>query len=99
MTTCRGGFEADEGPAAEAAGPPVYCVPPADVRLALLRPSPHRTFCEWKGDASYLALHLDGRTIHNVAWSYHEPLPGYEVIRDHLAFYAGLVDEAWVGEE
>ena len=41
----------------------------------------------------------DGRRIDNVAWSYPSPSPGYEAIRDHLAFYAGRVDEAWVGDE
>ena len=40
-----------------------------------------------------------GRVIDNVAWSYASPNPGYEAIRDHLAFYAGRVDEAWVGDE
>jgi len=83
----------------ETAGPPVYYLPPADVRTDLLEPSPHRTACEWKGEAAYHSLILAGRTTPNVAWSYPEPLPGYEAIRDHLAFYAGLVDEAWVGDE
>ena len=32
------------------------------------------------------------------AWSYPAPLPGFEAIRDHLAFYAGRVDACWVGE-
>jgi uncharacterized protein (DUF427 family) len=83
----------------ETAGPPVYYVPPADVRMDLLQPSAHTTFCEWKGDATYHTLVLGGRTTHNIAWSYPKPLPGYEAIRDHFAFYAGLVDEAWVGTE
>ena len=83
----------------ETAGPPVYYMPPADVRTDLLAASPHASYCEWKGQAAYRTLELDGRTIHNVAWTYPEPLPGYEAIRDHLAFYAGLVDEAWVGDE
>ena len=39
------------------------------------------------------------RRIDNVAWSYAAPNPGYEAIRGHLAFYAGRVDEAWVGDE
>lgn len=83
----------------ETAGPPVYYLPPADVRSELLRRSPHATICEWKGRAVYHTLQLPRRTIPNIAWSYPEPLPGYEAIRDHLAFYAGLVDEAWVGDE
>ena len=28
-----------------------------------------------------------------------EPLAGYESITDYVAFYAGRVDEAWVGDE
>ena len=83
----------------ETSGPPVYYIPPEDVRTDLLRPSPHKSVCEWKGNAAYHTLQLGERTIHNVAWSYREPLPGYEQIRDHLAFYAGLVDEAYVGDE
>lgn len=52
-----------------------------------------------EGPGAYHTLDLAGRTIHNVAWSYPQPLPGYEAIRDHFAFYAGLVHEAWVGDE
>ena len=68
--------------------------------MDLLRPSPHTSFCEWKGDAVYHRyVGPTGRIIENVAWSYPDPSPGYEVISDHLAFYAGRVDEAWVGDE
>ncbi|HEY5630065.1 MAG TPA: DUF427 domain-containing protein [Candidatus Limnocylindrales bacterium] len=83
----------------ETAGAPVYYVPPADVRSDLLAPTGHRSVCEWKGEASYSSIILPARTIANAAWSYVHPLPGYEVIRDHLAFYAWAVDEAWVGDE
>lgn len=83
----------------ETAGPPVYYLPPQDVRMDLLTPTEHVTHCEWKGDASYFTLRIGDRVIHNVAWAYPRPLPGFEAIRDCLAFYAGLVDEAWVGAE
>jgi uncharacterized protein (DUF427 family) len=83
----------------ETAGPPVYYLPPDDVRLDVLSRSPHTTMCEWKGQASYYTLTLDGRTVPNIAWSYLAPLAGYQAIRGHMAFYAGLVDEAWVGNE
>ncbi|HEY6014535.1 MAG TPA: DUF427 domain-containing protein [Candidatus Limnocylindrales bacterium] len=83
----------------ETAGAPVYYLPPDDVRLDLLAPSPHSTFCEWKGDATYRSYEARDRRIPNVAWSYEAPLPGYEAIRGYLAFYAQLVDEAWVGDE
>ena len=84
----------------ETAGAPVYYLPPADVRLDLLRLTEHATFCEWKGSARYWSIALpNGRSIPNAAWSYLDPKPGYEAIRDHIAFYAWAVDEAWVGDE
>lgn len=83
----------------ETAGAPVYYLPRIDVRMDLLAPSAHGTHCEWKGDAVYHSLAMPGRATPNIAWSYPHPCPGYEAIRDHLAFYAGLVDEAWVGDE
>jgi uncharacterized protein (DUF427 family) len=83
----------------ETAGAPVYYLPPADVRMDLLQPTSHHSFCEWKGEASYWSIALPDRTIPNVAWAYKAPMAGYEVIRDYLAFYAALVDEAWVGDE
>jgi uncharacterized protein (DUF427 family) len=83
----------------ETAGAPVYYVPPADVRMDLLLLTDHHSFCEWKGEASYWSIALPDRTIPNAAWAYKEPMAGYEVIRDYLAFYAWLVDEAWVGDE
>ena len=83
----------------ETAGAPVYYFPPEDVRMERLTPSPHQSVCEWKGDASYHRYAAGERIIDNVAWSYPDPKPGYEALRDHLAFYAGRVDEAWVGDE
>ena len=83
----------------ETSHPPVYYIPPEDVRIDLLTPARHTTFCEWKGAATYHSLTLPSREIPDIAWSYPDPNPGYEEIRDHLAFYAWKVDEAWVGDE
>jgi uncharacterized protein (DUF427 family) len=83
----------------ETAGAPVYYVPADDVRMDLLATALHSTHCEWKGDASYWSLTMGDRSIEQVAWSYERPLPGFEPITGYLAFYAGKVDEAWVGEE
>lgn len=83
----------------ETAGAPVYYVPRRDVRMDVLRLSPHRTWCEWKGEASYWSLHDGPRDVPNVAWTYEHPKPGYEAITGHLAFYASRVDEAWLGDE
>ncbi|MEO8470055.1 MAG: DUF427 domain-containing protein [Chloroflexota bacterium] len=83
----------------ETAGAPVYYFPAADVRLERFVTSAHGSFCEWKGNASYVTYDHGGRRIHNVGWLYAEPSPGYEVMAGYLAFYAGRVDEAWVGDE
>jgi uncharacterized protein (DUF427 family) len=83
----------------ETAGAPVYYIPSSDIRMDLLEPSMHGSVCEWKGAAAYHSLVLGDRRIEDVAWSYPRPKPGFEAIRDHLAFYAGKVDEAWVGDE
>ena len=33
------------------------------------------------------------------AWTYRDPKPGYEDLRDRIVFYAGRVDAAWVDDE
>jgi uncharacterized protein (DUF427 family) len=84
----------------ETAGAPVYYVPPEDVLASRLVAGHRRTVCEWKGEATYHDyVGPDGRRIESVAWSYADPNSGYEAIRGCLAFYAGRVDEAWVGDE
>jgi uncharacterized protein (DUF427 family) len=83
----------------ETAGAPVYYVPAADVRMDLLEPTAHHSFCEWKGEASYWSIRLSDRTIPNAAFGYLTPTAGYESISGYIAFYPGLVDEAWVGDE
>lgn len=83
----------------ETAGPPVYYVPPEDVRTGLFEPSYRETFCEWKGTATYHHLRSGDRLSRNAAWSYLHPLPGYEQIAGYIAFYPGRVDAAYLGDE
>jgi uncharacterized protein (DUF427 family) len=83
----------------ETASPPAFYVPREDVRLDLLVRSTRTSVCEWKGAATYWSLVVDGTTVRDVAWSYEAPNPGYEPIAGALAFYAGRVDAAWVGDE
>jgi uncharacterized protein (DUF427 family) len=58
-------------------------LPREDVRVPL-RPSPTRTRCPYKGEATYWSPDLDGRTVDDLAWSYETP-------RDEAAAIAGLV--------
>ncbi len=83
----------------ETAGAPVYYLPLDDVQMEYLRRTPHSSFCEWKGSATYYTLEIGGHSSPNAAWLYEQPSAGYEAIAGYLAFYAQRVDEAWVGEE
>lgn len=77
----------------ETSHPPVYYIPIDDVRLDLLERSGHHTICEFKGQASYYSFTGGGEVIHNVGWFYVSPLPGFEALRDAVAFYPQLADE------
>jgi uncharacterized protein (DUF427 family) len=79
--------------------PPAWYIPPEDVKMDLLRPSDHRTVCEWKGVASYWSLVVGDRTSPNCAWSYPQPTPAFQTLRDYLAFYANRVDACFVDDE
>ncbi len=76
---------------------PTYYIPPSDIVMSALVPTNHETFCEWKGRAVYFDLVVNGRRSVNAAWSYPAPTARFEQIRDHIAFYATSVDEAYVG--
>jgi uncharacterized protein (DUF427 family) len=84
----------------ETSHPPTIFVPPADLRLDLLTPSEARTtWCEYKGTADYLDSAVPGVNAVAIAWRYLDPSPGFESIRDHVAFYPGRVDAAWLDDE
>lgn len=83
----------------ETAGAPVYYFPPDDVRLDLLRSAGPGSVCEWKGRATYWDLDHPGDPVPRIAWSYPDPLTPFRSMAGWLAFYAGKVDEAWVGDQ
>jgi uncharacterized protein (DUF427 family) len=84
----------------ETSHPPTIYVPPGDVLAEHLLPSDARpTWCEWKGRARYLDIVAGDRRVPRAAWTYPEPSPAYAVLRDHVAFYPGRADAAWLGDE
>lgn len=83
----------------ETSHPPAYYIPPEDIRMEYLTATPHRTFCEFKGSASYWGITVNGRSTEDAGWSYKSPNPGYEAIKDCIAFFASRVDEALVDGE
>ena len=83
----------------ETSHPPTIYIPPDDVRGELLRPETGRSFCEFKGLAQYWSLAVGARQSLRAAWSYPDPAPGYEGLRDHLSFYPSRVEACFIGDE
>ena len=84
----------------ETSHPPVFYVPLEDIRDGVLEPADRpTTFCEWKGSASYYDVVAGGKRAERAAWTYREPLPGFEAIRGAVAFYATLMDACFVDDE
>jgi uncharacterized protein (DUF427 family) len=83
----------------ETSHPPSYYIPPEDIKTEYLTATKQRTFCEFKGAASYWTIKVGDRVSDNAGWSYKSPQKGYEAITDHVAFYAGRVDECYVDDE
>jgi uncharacterized protein (DUF427 family) len=75
----------------ETASPPTFYVPDSDINGSLLTEIAHDTFCEWKGNASYLAL-ADDPGQAPVAWYYKKPFPAFAMLMGYTAFYPGRVD-------
>ncbi|HUR94200.1 MAG TPA: DUF427 domain-containing protein [Gemmatimonadales bacterium] len=82
----------------ETSSPPAYYIPQADIEMRYLEPTDRSSFCEWKGEASYWSVNVGSREVKDAAWSYSQPDPGFEAIRDHIAFYPRRMDACWVGE-
>lgn len=74
----------------ETASPPTYYLPSDCVDWKQLVAVGHRSFCEWKGTATYFAL-TGGDSMRPVAWRYQNPSVSFAAIHDHLSFYPARV--------
>ena len=77
---------------------PVYYFPRADVRLDLMQPTEHHTFCPYKGASSYWTIRVGDKTSENAVWGYPEPYDEVDRIKDYVAFYWDRVDH-WYEED
>lgn len=68
-----------------------YYLPREDIS-AELRPSLTRTYCAYKGEASYWSVTVGDRVIPDIAWGYHEPLHDASQVRGLTAFFNERVD-------
>lgn len=83
----------------ETSHPPVYYIPPEDIKMEYLTLTSRATFCEWKGHASYYTVKVNGKTLPDAAWYYTHPTSDYTGIKNYVAFYPGLMDACYVDGE
>lgn len=83
----------------ETSQPPAFYLPAADIRTDLLVPGTNRSFCEWKGAATYWSVVVGDQIAENAVWSYPAPTGRFLPIVDHYAFYAQQMDECAVDGE
>lgn len=76
--------------------PVVYYVPRKDVKMDRLVRTTHRTYCPFKGHASYFSL-VNGPE--NAVWSYERPYDEMLAIKELLAFYPDKVDAITAGKD
>ena len=83
----------------ETSHPPVYYIPPDDIKTEYLMPTDGGSFCEWKGAARYYSIAIPGKTIEKAAWYYPNPSSRFAEIEGYVAFYPSKVEACFVDEE
>lgn len=83
----------------ETSHPPGYYIPPIDIKMEYLFPTPQSSFCEWKGRAGYYTVCIGDKKAENAAWFYPSPTPAFESLKDYVAFYAHMMDACYVNGE
>jgi uncharacterized protein (DUF427 family) len=74
-----------------------FYVPREDIHVDL-HPSPRRTYCPYKGEASYWSLDAGGRRREHLGWSYERPLPDAVAVTGLVCFWDERVDVFLDGE-
>jgi uncharacterized protein (DUF427 family) len=64
--------------------------PPQSVDHQLLEATDHTSVCPWKGKARYFTISVGGALNPNAAWTYPDPKPEAERIRNYIAFWKGV---------
>lgn len=76
----------------EASYQPVFYLPRASLKAEVLRSSVTKTYCPYKGEASYLTLADGDRAVSDAIWIYQEPYEAVRAIAGYAAFYESKVD-------
>lgn len=76
---------------------PVIYFPREDVEMSVLMQNSKTTHCPLKGDTAYFDFKCETKAQQNIAWSYTQPIPIAEALRDYIAFDARHVKIAHHG--
>ena len=83
----------------ETSHPPVYYLPPDDVRLEYFTPTAGQSYCEWKGVAGYYTVTVGERSATQSAWFYPDPTPAFVPLQNYIAVYPSRMDSCTVDGE
>lgn len=65
--------------------------PPESIKREYLEETSQESVCPWKGTASYYSVVVEGERADDAAWYYPEPKDAAANIKDHVAFWKGVV--------
>jgi uncharacterized protein (DUF427 family) len=83
----------------ETSHPPVYYIPAEDISMLYFTINEKKSFCEWKGQASYVDLNLNDQILKNTGWTYPDPDKRYPQLKNTFSFYASKFDKCLVNDE
>ena len=61
--------------------------PPKSIDREYFEASDKKTYCNWKGEASYYDIHVDGECHESAAWFYPDAMDAAKNIEDYVAFW------------
>lgn len=64
--------------------------PPDSIEKEHFLPGKKHTECPWKGTASYFHIEVDEKINRNAAWTYPNPKPAANHIKNYIAFWKGI---------
>jgi len=83
----------------ETSHPPVYYLPPDDIKMECLTSTNRSSWCEWKGQAAYYTVIVGRKQVSNAAWYYPNPTPYFKSITNYVAFYPSLMEACYIDGE
>jgi uncharacterized protein (DUF427 family) len=64
--------------------------PETSLNAELFSASEKRSYCPWKGEASYYSINVDGKLNPDAAWHYEQPKDAASEIAGRVAFWRGV---------